>query len=239
MNTHNYKLSVGGIIVNVSKKTKLKNIYIRVLPPDGEVTVSAPIDCSDSEIEIIILKKLPQINQSIYNFKNQPRQSKREYVSGESLYLWGQKYMLDVNVGYTKKSVVKTNKKIILNIPEECSLKSKEKIITEWYREEIKNTLPRTIKRCEKLTGLSAKEYRVKNMKTKWGSCNINDKRIWINLQLAKKPVECLEYVMIHELCHLVERNHNNRFYQLVNGYYPNWEDTKKTLDEMPLDYYN
>lgn len=232
-----YKETIGGIEVEVLKKNNLKNLYIRIIPPEGDVRVSAPGICSDEEIRNFVLKKIPEINKVKYKFQKQPRQSKREYVSGESHYLWGKPYRLEVIYGDNKSEVEKIPNKIVLKVPEGTDISKRELIITEWYRRELKRVLEIVARRCEKNTGLKANEYRVKNMKTKWGTCNIDKKRIWINLQLVKKPMECLEYVLTHELVHLIEKNHTNRFHALVEEFYPTWKDARKLLSEMPLDH--
>lgn len=228
---------IGGIEIEISKKANLKNMYIRITPPAGDVKVSVPISCSDEEINHFVLKNMPRISKAKEKFKNQPRQSKREYVSGEAHYLWGRPYRLEVIYGSKKAEVEKAPNKIILKVPEGADMAKREAILTEWYRGEIKRVLKIVSKKCEENTGLKANEYRVKNMKTRWGTCNVDKKRIWINLQLVKKPMECLEYVLTHELVHLVEKNHTNRFHALVAEYYPNWKEARKLLAQMPLDY--
>ena len=124
-----------------------------------------------------------------------------------------------------------------MTAPEGATTDAKERVFIEWYRQELKRVLQTVIWRCEKKTGVHAEEFRIKNMKTKWGTCNIEKRRIWINLQLAKKPMECLEYVVIHELVHLLEKNHTHRFNALVGEFYPTWKEAKKMLNTMPLDY--
>ena len=232
-----YKEIIGNIEVEVLKKSNLKNLYIRIVPPNGDVRVSAPSICSDEEIKNFVLKKIPEISKVKDKFQKQPRQSKREYVSGESYYLWGKPYRLEVIYENSKYEIEKTPNKIILKIPEGTNINKKKSIIIEWYRKELKRVLEIISKKCEKNIGLRANEYRVKNMKTKWGTCNIDKKRIWINIQLAKKPMECLEYVLTHELVHLMEKNHTNKFYALVEEFYPTWKEARKLLSEMPLDY--
>ena len=232
-----YKKEIGGIEVEILKKKNLKNIYIRVNPPEGHVVISAPTLCSDDEIRNFVLKKMPEINRVREKFKSQPRQSEREYVSGESYYLWGNPYRLEVIYGAKKTSVRKTPNKIILKVPDDTDLEKRRFALTEWYRSELKRVLDIVSIKCEKGTGLKASEYRVKNMKTRWGTCNIDKRRIWINLQLVKKPMECLEYVLIHELVHLVEKNHTHRFHALVEQYYPTWKEARERLNELPLDY--
>lgn len=232
-----YNKEIGGIEVEILKKKNLKNLYIRVNPPEGQVTISAPLLCPDDEIRNFVLKKMPEINKVREKLRSQPRQSEREYVSGESYYLWGNPYRLEVIYGAKKINIRKTPNKIILEVPDDTDLEKRRFVLTEWYRSELKRVLDIVSIKCEKRTGLKASEYQVKNMKTRWGTCNIEKRRIWINLQLVKKPMECLEYVLIHELVHLVEKNHTHRFNALVEEYYPTWKEAKKSLQQMPLDY--
>ena len=228
---------IGGIPIEIIKKKNLKNLYIRVNPPEGEVTVSSPIDYPDEEIKLFVLKKIPEITKVKDRMQSQVRQSKREFVSGESHYLWGKLYRLQVISEGNKYEVVKNYNKIIFYVPNTSTVESRERAFNEWYRKELNRVLNGLIIKCEQKTNLSANEYKIKNMRTKWGTCNIDSRRIWINLQLAKKPVECLEYVLIHEMVHLLEKNHTNRFHALVEQFYPTWRVTKKVLSDMPLDY--
>lgn len=234
---HNSELKIGGLTVEILRKGNLKNLYIEVVPPDGKVLVKSPITVEDEEIRLHILKKLPEITRVRDRMRSQERQTKREFVSGEAHYIWGKAYRLQVIYEGKKASVVKTPNKLVLTVPEGTTAEGRERVLTEWYRDELKRVLASVAGRCEKRTGITANEYRVKNMRTKWGTCNIEKRRIWINLQLAKKPVECLEYVVTHELVHLVEKNHTNRFHALVSEYYPTWQEAKKILNSMPLDY--
>ncbi len=228
---------IGGIEVKITKKSNLKNLYIRVNPPEGNVTLSVPLSYPDDEIRLFVLKKLPEINAVRLRMRSQARQTKREFISGESHYLWGKPYRLDVEVGASKYSIKKMPNKILFSVPEGASAENKEKTFNEWYRSELKRVLQDLIPSVEERMNLGANEYRIKDMKTRWGTCNIDKKRIWINLQLAKKPIECLEYVLVHEMVHLLEKNHTHRFNALVSEYYPTWKDAKKTLESMPLDY--
>ncbi|MFA9464182.1 MAG: M48 family metallopeptidase [Velocimicrobium sp.] len=231
------EITVGGLLIEVIRKVNLKNLYIRVIPPEGNVTVSTPANLKDEDIKLFVLKKLPEIIGVRERMLAQERQSKREYVSGESHYLWGKPYRLQVVNAGAKYQIVKTPTKIILTAPEGAATESKEKAFIEWYRQELKRVLQPIIQRCEKKVGVHVEEFRIKNMKTKWGTCNIEQNRIWINLQLAKKPMECLEYVVIHELVHLLEKNHTHKFQSLVEGFCPTWKEAKKLLNRMPLDY--
>lgn len=229
---------IGGIPIEIIKKKNLKNLYIRVNPPEGTVTVSTPSDCPDKEIRLFVLKKIPEITKVRDRMLSQARQTEREYVSGESHYLWGKPYRLQVVYEGNKYVITKAPNKIILTAPMGSTKDSRERAFNEWYRQELKRVLDGVVSRCEEKTNLHADEYRIKNMRTKWGTCNIDKKRIWINLQLAKKPVECLEYIVIHELVHLIEKNHTHKFHALVEEFYPTWKEAKKLLAEMPLDYF-
>lgn len=230
---------IGGLDVEVTKKGNLKNLYVRVHPPDGKVTVSAPLETTDSYITNYILQRLPEIMKVQSRMQGQVRQSKREYVSGEAYYLWGKPYKLQVVYAGDHFHVEKCPNKIILNAPKEASAEERERAITEWYRSEIKRVLPRIVQDCVEKIGIAADDVRVKNMRTRWGTCTVEKKRIWLNLQLVKKPVECLEYVVTHELLHLLEKNHTHRFFALLDKYCPNWMDAKKRLSDLPLDYYD
>lgn len=234
---HKEEMIIGGLTINIIRKANLKNLYIRVVPPEGKITVSAPRDLSDEDIKLFALKKLPEIVTVRDRMLTQERQSKREYVSGEAHYLWGKPYRLQVIYEGEQYNIVRTPTKIILTVPESATRESKEKVFIEWYRKELKRVLQSVVQRCEKKIGVHASEFRIRNMKTKWGTCNIDKSRIWINLQLAKKPVECLEYVVTHELVHLLERNHTHRFQACIEKFYPTWKEAKKLLNMMPLDY--
>lgn len=224
--------------IEIIKKKNLKNLYVRVNPPEGKVTVSTPSDYPDEEIRLFVLKKMPEITKVRDRMLSQARQTEREYVSGESHYLWGKPYRLQVVYEGNKYVITKAPNKIILNAPTGSTQESIERAFNEWYRQELKRVLDGVVSRCETKTNLHADEYKIKNMRTKWGTCNIDKKRIWINLQLAKKPVECLEYVVIHELVHLIEKNHTHKFNSLVEEFYPTWKEARKLLAKMPLDYF-
>lgn len=234
--TANETMTVAGISVEVTRKARQKNLYIRVNPPEGTVTVSAPAEATEDAIRYYVLRKVPEITKIRNRMQAQPRQTKREYVSGEACYLWGKPLMLQVIYEGNRYRIERTPQRIIMHAPEGATEASREKALTEWYRAELKRVMPPLLKRCEERVGVETNACNIKYMRTRWGSCNIDDKRILINLQLVHKPIECLEYVLIHELVHLLERNHTNRFRALVEKYYPNWKEAKQLLSEMPLD---
>lgn len=228
---------VGEISIDVIRKTNLKNMYIGVFPPDGTVTVSSSFAFKEEEIKLFVLNKLPEITKVRNKMLSQLRQSKREYISGESLYLWGKPYPLRVVYDGTAAKVEKIAGKLILRVPEGSDVLKREKTVTEWYRQEMKRILETQIESCEKKTGICARVYKIRNMRTRWGTCNVDEGIITLNLQLVKKPPQCLEYVLIHELVHFMEKNHTNRFYALVEDFCPAWKETKKLLESMPLDH--
>lgn len=234
--TVNETITIAGIPVEVTRKPRQKNLYIRVNPPEGDVTVSAPAETSEDAIRYYVLRKVPEITKIRDRMLAQPRQSKREYVSGEACYLWGKPHMLQVIYEGNRYKIEKTPQRIIMHAPKGASEESREKALTEWYRAELKRLLPPILKRCEERIGVETSACNIKYMKTRWGSCNIDEERILINLQLVHKPIECLEYVVTHELVHLLEKNHTNRFRALVENYCPNWKEAKQLLSEMPLD---
>lgn len=234
----NETISVGSLSVELIRKSEIKNLYIRVYPPDGNVIVTAPESLAKESIELYILKRFSDIIKVVNRMKQQERQSQREYVSGESHYLWGKLYRLQVVYEGAHSKIVKTPNKIVMTVPEGTGLEARKRVLTEWYRQELKRVLDIIVPMCEKKTGISVKEFCIKNMKTRWGTCNINKRRIWINLQLVKKPMDCLEYIVIHELVHFLEKNHTYRFHALVEQFFPTWKESKKLLNSLPLDYF-
>ena len=228
---------IGGLPVEVIRKSNLKNMYIRINPPEGNITVSAPVDATAEGVTTFVLRKMPEIVKVRGQMLAQPRQSKREYVSGEACYLWGKPYMLQVVFQGNRYRIEKTPNRIIMTAPIGATEANREKALTEWYRAELKRVLPSILRQCEDRIGVQANACSIKYMRTRWGSCNVEERRILINLQLVKKPLECLEYVVTHELIHLLEKNHTNRFRSLMDMYSPNWRDAKRLLEMMPLDH--
>lgn len=230
---------VNGIEIEIEKKN-IKNIYLGVYPPDGRVRVAAPLNTTDENVRLLIVSKLRWIKKQQENFASQERQSKREYVSGESYYLWGERYNLRVierdNI-YSKIEIEK-KKYINLYVKYGTPVEKREKIITEWYRKQIKQEIPKLISKWEPKLGVKVKSWGVKKMNTKWGTCNNNASRIWLNLYLAKRPFKCLEYVVVHEMAHLLERTHSDRFKQLMDQHYPNWKSVRDELNSFILEAY-
>lgn len=229
-------LTINDIEVEIQKKN-IKNLHLSVLPPKGKVRVSAPDSMNDDAIRIFIITKIGWIKKQQEKYKNQLRQCEREYVSGESVYLWGKRYRLDVVYSNVCNNVKIKGNKLIFQVREASTAEQRENVLNDWYRRNIKEEIPQLLEKWQKIIGVTASDWGVKNMKTRWGTCNIEDKRIWLNLQLVKKPFECLEYVMVHELVHLLEKNHNKIFISYMDEFLPNWRKIKEELNSIILDY--
>lgn len=231
------KMNVSGVEIEVIKKD-IKNMHLNVLPPSGRVRISAPYGTSDDAINLFAVKKISWIKKQVEKYKNQARQTEREYVTGESHYLWGRRYKLEVRHSSKANKLELKGNKIILTVREKSSRQQRENVINEWYRSELKAKLPELISKWEENIGVKANAVGVKNMLTRWGTCNAKDKKILINLQLAKKPVECLEYIVVHELLHLIEKTHTASFVKHMDTYIPSWRVVKAELNSFIMDRY-
>lgn len=224
----NNQIVISNIEIFVERKA-IKNMYIRILPPDGRVKMTVPKLIPDDEVKRFASSKIEWIKKKKANYRNKLM---LQYVSGESHYLWGKKYQLEVIDSDAENEVTVKEDKLILQVRKDSTLEQREYVMNEWYREQIKMAIPAVLAKCVRIVGKSPNEWRVKNMRTRWGTCNIGKKRIWLNLQLAKKSPECLEYVTIHELVHLHVKNHNSEFKAYMNQFCPNWQEVKKQLNE-------
>ena len=228
---------LNNIEIQVTKK-KIKNLHLSVMPPNGSVKISAPIEVSDDAIIAFASSRLGWIKAQIATFENHERESKREYVSGESFYLFGRRYLL--NVIHTNKNKMEIqNDRIILGLKKNTTNDQKINFVTNWYRNELRKELKKLLEIWQTRTRLIPESWQIKDMKTKWGSCTKNKGKLWFNLQLAKKPIDCIEYVVLHELIHLKVEKHNNEFKNLMQQYMPNWQERKSTLNNFILDYIN
>ena len=230
------QIVVSEIPVEVLKK-KIKNMHLYVKPPNGKVSVSVPLEISDEAIEHFVRSKIGWIKKQINKFEAQPRQSERQYISGESLYVWGKQYFIQVKYSRNRYSLILSGKKAILTVREESSVQQRENFVREWCRGMLKEEIPRLLSKWEKITGLKCDSWQTKYMTTRWGTCNASKKKIWLNLQLAKKTPECLEYIILHELLHFIEKNHNERFISLMDKYMPYWREVKRELNSQTLDF--
>ncbi|MBK6544567.1 MAG: M48 family metallopeptidase [Saprospiraceae bacterium] len=231
-------IELGNIKVDVVQKN-IKNLHLSVYPPKGRVTISAPLRMKLDTIRIFAISKLDWIKQQQTKIRNQKRESPREFVTRESHYYLGKRYLLKVIEIDSKPSVTIKHDKLILQVHSGVSVEQKKIILQEWYRERLKELVPKYIDKWERKMQVKVSEFGINKMKTKWGTCNREAKRIWINLELAKKPLQCLEYIVVHEMVHLLERNHNERFIAYMNKLMPQWRQYKEELNRLPVSHYD
>ncbi|MCI8660933.1 MAG: M48 family metallopeptidase [Lachnospiraceae bacterium] len=232
------EIIVSGIPIDIQKKD-IKNMHLQVKPPDGHVVISAPLSMDDKAIEIYARTNVSWIKRQIQKFSDQPRSGKRQYVSGETMYIWGRQYFLSFVPSSHRNHFVIQGNRVTLSMREESSVRQRESFVREQYRILLKTELHRLLPKWEKITGLHCESWQTKYMITRWGTCNPDKRKLWFNLQLAQKPVECLEYVILHELIHLRERTHNRTFVSWMDFYMKDWREVQRTLGEARLDYYS
>jgi len=235
MTINQSEIKVGNITAILIRK-KIKNLHLSVLPPDGRVRVSAPLSMNDDAIKMLIATRLSWIHKQQSKFESQERQTYREYVSGESHYYLGKKYRLEVLYKDERpKVILKGKTKIILSVRPGTDLTKRHKIMQSWYRTELYKFVEAKLPYWEQKIGIHVNELKIKRMKTRWGTCNSRASRIWLNLELAKKPPQCIEYVLVHEMIHFLENKHNDSFRKYMDRYYPNWKYIRDELNKNPL----
>ena len=227
-------LKIGSIDIEVHRKD-VKNLNITVHPPLGDVRVSAPLDMSETSVRMAIIGRLAWIKKQQADFNEQRRQSKREMMSGESHYLWGKHYRLNVIERHGKHVIKKHGRWLGLYVSPNSTVDNRRKVIEEFYRSELKIALDELLVEWQKRLQVKMNAYGIRKMKTKWGSCNTDAARTLFNLELAKKPYECLEYIVVHELVHLLVRTHNDEFKALMDLHVPDWKQRKALLKDQPL----
>jgi len=235
MSTEKYKITVNGLPVDIVRKD-IKNLHLGVYPPHGRVRVAAPLRVSDNAVRLAVIGKLGWIKRQRARFDGQPRQSEREMVSGETHYFLGQHYRLSVvKRDGAAKVIVRRNGRMELHVRRELNTEQRERVLQRWYRQQLKELIPPVLQKWQTALGVHVTEWRIKKMKTKWGACNVEARRIWLNLELVKKPVQCLEYIIVHELAHLIERRHNDRFIAIMDEHLPQWRLHRPELNSAPL----
>lgn len=235
MTTERSNIDVSGIRVEIHRKG-IKNLHVGVYPPDGKVRVAAPLHLDDEAVRLAIISRLSWIRRQRQNFSQQERQSAREMVSGESHYFEGRRYRLNV-VERPGNPFVRLagNRTLELRVPPGSDCTARMGVLERWYRRHLKRVVPELLARWEPVVGVDVADCRIKRMKTRWGSCNIEARRVWLNLELIKKPRPCLEYILVHEMVHLLERRHTERFRQLMDQLMPGWQTRRAELNKAPL----
>lgn len=236
MSTNSY-LQLGSIEVLIVRKP-VKNLHLSILPPAGRVRVTSPEKMKDDAIRTLLASRLPWIKKQQSKFAGQERQTKRGYVSGESHYFFGKRYRLELLYKPEAPSVVlKGKNKIILQVRPKSPIAKRREVMTEWYREQLHPVVEELITKWQKKIGVKTSSWSIKQMKTRWGTCNHKTERVLINLELAKKPIACIEYVVVHELLHIIEKKHDERFVVLMTKHLPKWRSTKEELNRFILSH--
>jgi predicted metal-dependent hydrolase len=223
------------VTVDVIRKP-IKNLHLGVYPPHGRVRVAAPMAVSDDAVRLAVIGRLGWIKRQRAKFREQPRESHRELVTGESHYVFGHRYRMRVieHPG-PSKVVLRAKTALDLYVRPGSDAAARDRVLQRWYREQLGVLVPRLLTKWQRDIGVTAAEWRLKRMRTKWGACSIKARRIWLNSELAKKPQRCLEYIIVHELVHLIERHHGDRFTALMDRYLPNWAAIRAQLAKAPL----
>ncbi|PKQ23711.1 MAG: metal-dependent hydrolase [Actinobacteria bacterium HGW-Actinobacteria-5] len=233
MSTASAYLTVAGLGVDVIYKD-IKNLHISVYPPMGRVRVAAPHRLNEEAIRLAVIQRLPWIKTQRQQLQDAERQTERRMVSGETHYVWGERYRLDSSrVG--RSGVKLVGKTLWLAAPAGADAEAKKAVLDRWYRRQLKAGLPGLLAKWEPIIGEQVKKVVVRRMKTKWGTCQTASRAIWLNPELAKKNPRCLEYIVVHELTHFIERTHNERFIELMDLHMPDWRARRDELNDAPL----
>jgi predicted metal-dependent hydrolase len=234
MSTANAYLTVRGINIDVVYKD-IKNLHIGVYPPVGRVRVAAPKRLDEAQIRLAIIQRLPWIKRQRQQLQDAARQSPREMVTGESHYVWGERHRLKVIERHGRAHVEVDGQRLLMYVPEGTDTGARTKLLQDWQRKQLRHALPSLIAHWEPIIGRQVPRWSVRRMKTKWGSCNRETGHIWFNLELVKKHPLCLEYIIVHEMTHLLERSHGERFTTLMDKFMPDWRSRRDQLNKAPL----
>jgi len=228
------QISLGEITADVTLKD-IKNIHLSVYPPNGKVRISAPLRMDLETIRVYALTKLDWIKKQQKKLQEQERETPREYLERESHWVWGRRYLLQIVEEDAPPSIELKHSQLVLRVRPGADEAKKQAVLDEWYRAQIRQALPPLIEKWERLMGVKVERIFVQRMKTKWGSCNPRAGCIRFNTELAKKPPECLEYILIHEMAHLLEPSHGPRFVALMDRFMPHWKLVREELNRWPL----
>lgn len=227
-------LELSDITLNVVRKA-IKNVHLSVYPPSGRVRISAPLRMNLDTIRVFAISRLGWIRQQQQKILSQEREAPREYLERESHYVWGKRYLLTVSERNEPPSIEIKHSRLLLQVRPRTDEDKRGALVEKWYREQLKEAVPPLLARWQPLLGVKVERFFVQRMKTKWGSCNHKACTIRLNTELAKKPPECLEYIVVHELVHLLESTHNAIFVALMDRFMPKWQFHRHTLNRLPV----
>jgi predicted metal-dependent hydrolase len=228
------QLRLGDVVVDVVQKD-IKNLHLSVHPPTGRVTISAPLRMKLDTIRVFAITKLGWIKQQQLKQRTQPRETPRDYIERESHYVWGRRYLMSIIEENAPARIDVSGNRIKFHVRPGTPPAKREAIMEHWYRKELKTAFPPLLAKWEKIFGVTAAKIFIQRMKTKWGSCNHRERHIRLNSELARKPKQLLEYVIVHEMAHLIEPTHSERFISILDNHYPSWREARAELNELPL----
>lgn len=227
-------IELGPIPVDVVLKD-IKNIHLTVHPPTGRVRISAPARMSVDRIRLFAISKLDWIKEQQRKLRDQERETPREYLCRESHYLWGKRYLLTLIEHDAPPQIETTHNRLLLRVRPASGPAKRQAIIEDWYRAQLKTATAELIARWEPLLGVAVAGFYIQRMKTRWGSCNSPARTIRLNTDLARKPRECLEYIVVHEMIHILEPTHNDRFQAYMTRLMPDWKHRRQVLNRLPV----
>jgi predicted metal-dependent hydrolase len=228
------RIQLGDIALDVVRKD-IKNVHLSVHPPIGRVRIAAPRRMSLNTVRVFAIAKLPWIRRQQRKLREQERETPREYLDRESHYVWGKRYLLEIIEADQPPSVELRHGRMVLRVRPRTDTPKRQTILEEWQREQLRNAVPPLLEKWERLMGVKVRRFFVQRMKTKWGSCNHRAGSIRLNTDLARKPRECLEYIVVHEMVHLLEPTHNARFIALMDQFMPKWQSRREVLNRLPV----
>jgi len=231
-------IELGDITVDVVKKD-IRNVHLSVYPPTGRVRISAPAHMSLDTIRVFAISKLDWIKQQQQKLREQERETPREYLDRESHHVWGKRTLLKIVEQDAAPIVSLQHSTLWLQVRPGTDEARKQAVVAEWYREQLKEAAPPLIAKWEPLMGVKVARFFVQHMKTRWGSCNPSAGSIRLNSELAKKPPACLEYIVVHEMVHLLEPTHNQRFVAIIDRFLPQWQSHRDSLNRLPVRHEN
>jgi hypothetical protein len=229
---------VEGIYVELIQKS-VRNISISILPPDGKVRVTAPLKADYDVVKSFVVRKLEWIRKHQHKMRQRPVEPEKRFVTSELHLLFGKPHKLLIKPANARSSVALKDDVIEMHVPDDSTVSKRKLALDGLYRKELRRVIPGMIRHWEPVMNVAVNDFGIRLMKTRWGTCNVRAQRIWLNLELAKKPPECLEYIVVHEMVHLLERNHTRRFHSLMDKFMPDWRERQKMLNNytaLPVD---
>ncbi len=229
------QIEIAGISILLSQK-RIRNLHLRIMPPTGEVRVSAPLRLSLAKIKEFVLKRIDWIKENQIVIRNRKIVAPLQFISGENHLVFGKNFELKLFENSKSNQVVVSENFLELHVKKTSNLERRKKILEDFYRANLREKIPELIAIYEPKMKVKVAEFGIKKMKTRWGTCNPKARRIWLSLELAKRPIECLEFIVIHEMTHLLERKHNKRFFALMDQFLPSWRVCQAELRERKID---